>query len=91
MKTENAIKMLSDLRQLINHWELELNVKPLWWQKYRATRGGEVVGAATREAKFELASSGKRDTEQSAFKPVSSRSRQEQPYQQNEPAAVTLP
>jgi hypothetical protein len=66
MKTENAIKMLSDLRQLINHWELELNVKPSWWQQYRATRGGEVVGATTREAKFELPSSGKNATRSKA-------------------------
>ncbi len=55
MKTGNAIRMLSDLQQLINRWELELDAKPLWWRKYSATGHGEATGPLTTEDTKEIA------------------------------------
>jgi hypothetical protein len=57
MKADPAIRLLNDLQQLIDRWELELGTKPLWWRKYSASGSGETVGSVTREATKEVKSS----------------------------------
>lgn len=54
MKADNAIRMLGDLQQLVNRWELELNAKPLWWRKYSPTGRSEATGPLTTEAAKEV-------------------------------------
>ena len=38
MESDKASKMLGDLRQLLDRWELELGAKPVWWRRYTAIR-----------------------------------------------------
>jgi hypothetical protein len=49
MKADPAIRLLNDLQQLINRWELELGTKPLWWRKYSASGSGEAAGFVARK------------------------------------------
>jgi hypothetical protein len=57
MKNDKSIKMISDLRELVDRWERELDVKPLWWRKRpelgsgkHAANGTSGTGALTTEA-----------------------------------------
>ena len=57
MKNDRAIKMIRDLRELVDRWELELDAKPLWWRKppdldsgKHAANGKGGTGALTTEA-----------------------------------------
>ena len=56
MKAEPAIRLLNDLQQLINRWELELGTKPLWWRKYSASGSDEAAEFVTRKATKEVGS-----------------------------------
>ena len=51
MKTDTATRILSDLRQLIDRWELELGAQPLWWRKHPIESGGAVAAVATEARK----------------------------------------
>jgi len=51
MKTDNATRMLSDLRQLIDRWELELGAQPLWWRKHSAIESGGAIAPVATEAR----------------------------------------
>ena len=56
MTTDHAMRLLKDLQQLIDRWELELGTKPLWWRKYSASGKGEAAGPVTKDAMKEVKS-----------------------------------
>ena len=50
MKNDKALEMISDLRQLVDRWELELDAKPLWWRKPPVPGGGKIAATGSAAA-----------------------------------------
>ena len=53
MESDKVPRMLNELRQLVDRWELELGAKPVWWRRYPATsepRKKSEISAASRHA-----------------------------------------
>ena len=53
MESDKAPRLLGELRQLVDRWELELGAKPVWWRRYPATnaaRKKSETSAASRHA-----------------------------------------
>jgi hypothetical protein len=38
MDYNEASRLLGELRQLVDRWELELGAKPVWWRRYPAVQ-----------------------------------------------------
>ena len=36
MESDKVPRLLNELRQLVDRWELELGAKPVWWRRYPA-------------------------------------------------------
>jgi hypothetical protein len=34
MESDKAPRLVGELRQLVDRWELELGAKPVWWRRY---------------------------------------------------------
>jgi hypothetical protein len=93
MKTDNATRMLSDLRQLIDRWELELGAQPLWWRKHSAIESGGAIAPVATEARkkvsFQRPSSRKIAAGSKASAKPTGRSDEASPKNHSHPAATT--
>lgn len=56
MKADKATRLLGELRELIDRWELELDAKPLWWRKHPATGSGEAQSSLPADVRKKVAS-----------------------------------
>jgi hypothetical protein len=53
MESDKAPRLLGELRQLVERWELELGARPVWWRRYKAINGPQKkpeTSAARRQA-----------------------------------------
>jgi hypothetical protein len=71
MESDQAPKLLGELRQLVDRWELELGAKPIWWRKYPAVQTNDArekpkTSAARPRAHAKVAKSGGKAPEKPA-------------------------
>lgn len=38
MESDKVPRLLNELRQLVDRWELELGARPVWWRRHPAVR-----------------------------------------------------
>lgn len=60
MESDKAPRLLGELRQLVDRWELELGAKPVWWRRYPAVQTNDApekpkTSAASRRARAKVA------------------------------------
>lgn len=51
MKADNkARRMLGELQQLIDRWELDLDAKPVWWRRHPAVGDVDALGGLATDS-----------------------------------------
>jgi hypothetical protein len=51
MESDKAPRLVGELRQLVDRWELELGAKPVWWRRYPAVQTNDAAASPRAPAK----------------------------------------
>jgi hypothetical protein len=73
MESDKAPKLLGELRQLVDRWELELGAKPVWWRRYPAVQTSDArekprTSAVSPRARAKVANKGGKAPQQPAHR-----------------------
>jgi hypothetical protein len=65
MESDKVLRLLDELRQLVDRWELELGARPVWWRRHAAVRTNDPrkkseMSAASPRASAKLRNGSKR-------------------------------